>query len=76
MTDIGQLSEKKLTQLIVTPCPFCGSKNVGFESFTRDGLGDYEPEHHFVCDCEVIIIVSSDVTPEEAVKIYNKRKYK
>lgn len=67
------MNERELTNLITAPCPFCRSTNVIFRCFIPEGLGDYAPEHHIICDCEALVIFSCDVTAEEAVRLYNTR---
>lgn len=67
------ITEEGLTNLITAPCPFCGATNVIFRCFIPEGLGDYEPEYHIICDCEALVIFTSDVTAEEAVRLYNTR---
>lgn len=53
-------------------CPFCRS-SVTHRFFEPDGLGDYEPQHNFVCDgCEALVVLT-DMSLEEAITVYNKR---
>lgn len=54
-------------------CPFCGG-GVDHQFFMPDGAGDYEGEHHFICDgCEVLVLVLDMLAEEEAMSLYNKR---
>lgn len=54
------------------PCPFCNSL-VNHRYFEPDGLGDYEPQHNFICDgCEIVVVLV-DMSLEQAITIYNKR---
>ncbi len=56
----------------VQDCPFCGG-SVTYSFFEPDGLGDYEPEHHFTCDgCDIIVILV-DVSASQAIENYNQR---
>jgi hypothetical protein len=54
------------------PCPFCAG-SVTHRFYEPDGLGDYEPQHNFICNnCEVVVILV-DVSFEKAIEIYNNR---
>lgn len=54
------------------PCPFCSS-SVTHRFFEPARLGDYEPQHNFICDGCQIVVVLIDITLDEAIAIYNKR---
>lgn len=54
------------------PCPFCGS-SITHRFFEPNGLGDYEPQHNFICDgCEALVVLT-DISLEKAIAVYNKR---
>lgn len=67
------MNERELTEMITAPCPFCGATDVIFRCLIPEGLGDYAPEHHFICNCEAMVIFNYDVTASEAVRLYNTR---
>ena len=59
-----------MTELIC--CPFCNG-SVNYRHFRPDGPGEYELEHHFMCDSCVVLVVLMNVSEQEARAIYNRR---